>query len=78
MSYGTVNSIIHEELKMKKLCARWIQDQLSEECKKLLMKICQEYLDKLELGQWRLCDSITGDETWIYHRAIDSKQSSMT
>ncbi|CAF1456850.1 unnamed protein product, partial [Rotaria sordida] len=32
----------------------------------------------IESGQWRLCDIITGDETWVYHRGIDSKQSNMT
>ena len=42
------------------------------------MKICQENLDKLETDQWRLCDIITGDETWVYHRATDSEQSNMT
>ena len=39
MSYGTVNSIIHGELKMKRLHARWVPHQLREERKKLLMEI---------------------------------------
>lgn len=41
------------------------------------MQICQENLAKLESDQWRLCDIITGDESWIYHRSIGSKQSNM-
>ncbi|CAF4892242.1 unnamed protein product [Rotaria socialis] len=41
------------------------------------MEICEENLAKLDPGQWRLCDIITGDETWLYHRSIDSKQSNM-
>ena len=49
-----------------------------ESAKKLSMEICHENLDKLESGQWQLCDIITDDETWVYHRAIDSKQSNMT
>ena len=51
VSYGTVNSIIHEELKMKKLYARWDSHQLSEEWRKLRIGICQENIDKLESGQ---------------------------
>ena len=78
MSYGNINRIIHDELKLKKLCARWIPHQLTEKCKQQRMEICQENLAKLESGQWRLCDIITGDETWIYHRSIASKQNNMT
>ena len=39
------------------------------------IEICEENLAKLESGQWRLCDIITGDESWIYHRGIGSKES---
>ena len=28
---------------------------------------------KFQTGSWRLCDIITGDETWIYHRQIHHK-----
>ncbi|CAF3015565.1 unnamed protein product [Rotaria sp. Silwood2] len=41
------------------------------------MEICQENLAKLESDQWRLCDIVTGNETWIYHRSIGTKQSNM-
>lgn len=78
VSYGTISSIIHDELKLKKLCARWIPHELSQQCKQQRVEICQENLAKLESGQWRMYDIITGDETWIYHRAIQSKQSNMT
>ena len=78
LSYGNINRIIHDELKLKKLCARWVPHQLTEKCKQQRMEICQENLAKLESGQWRLCDIITGDETWIYHRSIGSKQNNMT
>ena len=39
--------------------------------KKLQMEICQKNLTKLESSQWGFSDSITGDETWVYHHAID-------
>ena len=78
LSYGNINRIIHDELKLKKLCARWVPHQLTEKYKQQRMEICQENLDKLESGQWHLCDIITGDEIWIYHRSIGSKQNNMT
>ena len=55
---------------MKGLCVRWAPHKLSEK-EKILMKICQENLNKLESSQWRLSDIVTADETWIYHRTID-------
>jgi histone-lysine N-methyltransferase SETMAR len=77
ISYGTVFGIIHDTLKLKKLCARWVPHELTEQCKKERVEICRENLAKLESGQWRMCDIISGDETWIYHRSIGSKQSNM-
>ena len=40
------------------------------------MNICAENLAQFESGAWRLCDVITGNETWVYHRKIESKQRS--
>ena len=78
ISYGTVSRIIHDELKLKKLCARWIHHELTEQNKKQRVSICRDNLDKLKSGQWRLCDIVTGDETWIYQRNIGTKQSNMS
>ena len=77
LSYCNINRIIHDELKLKKLCTRWAPHQLTEKCKQQRMEICQENLAKLESGEWCLCDIIMGDETWIYHRSIGSKQNNM-
>jgi histone-lysine N-methyltransferase SETMAR len=77
LSYDTINRIIHDGLKLKKLCARWIPHELTERNKQQRMQLCQENLAKLESGQWRLCDIVTADESWIYHRGIGSKQSNM-
>ena len=47
--------------------------QLTAEQKKERVKLCRENLAKFRAGSWRLCDIITGDETWIYHRQIGHK-----
>ncbi|CAF1261575.1 unnamed protein product [Adineta ricciae] len=78
VSYGAICGIIHDELKLKKLCARWVPHELNEQCKKQRVEICRANLAKLESGQSRLCDIVSADETWIYHRSITSKQSNMT
>jgi hypothetical protein len=36
---------------------------------------CMQNLAKFNEKKWRLGDIMTGDESWIYHRAIGQKQS---
>ena len=38
--------------------------------------MCLENLAKFEEGTWRLCDVVTGDESWFYWRQVGKKQSS--
>jgi histone-lysine N-methyltransferase SETMAR len=58
---------------MKKVTSRWVPHQLTDEQKQQRVKLCRENLAKFQNGSWRLCDIITGDETWIYHRQIHHK-----
>ena len=39
------------------------------------LKQYQENLAKFEPGTWRLCDVVTGDESWFYHKQISRKSS---
>ena len=39
------------------------------------VRICQENLFKFEQGVWRLCDVVTGDESWFFHKQIGRKSS---
>ena len=75
LSRGTIFKIIHESLKMKKITSRWVPHQLSEKNRKDRVRICQENLERFKENKWRLCDVITGDESWFYFRKIGSKQS---
>ena len=43
--------------------------------KKQRASICQENLAKIKEGKLRLCDIVTGDESWFYLRKIGTKQS---
>ena len=78
LSRGTIEQIIHNYLKMKKVTSRWIPHQLNDEQKQERVRLCRENLAKFRDGSWRLCDIITGDETWIYHRQIHHKSTNKT
>jgi len=75
LSRGTIQTIIHDCLKLKKITSRWVPHELSEKNRKDRVRICQENLAKFKEGKWRLCDVITGDEAWFYLRQIGRKQS---
>ena len=63
LSHGTIERIIHDHLKLRKVTSRWVPHQLTAEQKKERVKLCRENLAKFRAGSWRLCDIITGDET---------------
>jgi hypothetical protein len=39
------------------------------------VRICKHNLAKFHQGTWRLCDIITGDESWFRHKQIGRKIS---
>ena len=70
LSHGTIERIIHDLFKMKKVTSRWVLHQLTHEQQ---VKLCRESLAKFQNDSRRLCAIITGDETWIYHWQIYHK-----
>jgi len=62
-------------LKLKKITSRWVPHELTQKNRNDRMRICQENLEKFKSTAWRLCDVITGDESWFYQRQIGRKQS---
>ena len=76
ISHGSVDAILKQHLGLRKITSRWVPHQLTNEQRQQRVNICVENLRKIENGTWRLCDIVTGDETWIYHRKIKSKEQS--
>jgi histone-lysine N-methyltransferase SETMAR len=77
ISIERVGYILHEELDMKKLCARWVPRLLTADQKRTRMNISEQCLErfnknKIDFGR----RFITMDETWIYHYTPESKQQS--
>lgn len=75
LSYGTVQRIISDHLKLRKLTARYVSKLLNDFQRSERVRICKENLVKFQKGTWRLCDVITGDESWFYHQQIGRKSS---
>lgn len=74
ISYERVVHILHNELGMKKMCARWVPHLLSSEQKRIRARTSA---DNLELFKKNPVDFkrrfVTMDETWIHHYTPETK-----
>ena len=77
LSHNLLHRIIHKHLKLRKLSSRWIPHDLTDAQKLKRLKFCEKNLKKFDEGKWRLCDVVTGDESWIFHRKIQKKCMNM-
>ena len=78
VSYGSAHDIVHEQLGLRKKCARWIPHLLTEEQKSERVRICRLWLAEFEPnGPKRFSDVATGDECWISFFTTRDKQSNM-
>jgi histone-lysine N-methyltransferase SETMAR len=67
---------LHEELDMKKFCARWVPRLLIADQKCTCMKISEQCLERFNKNSDFVHQFITMDETWIHHYTPESKQQS--
>ena len=74
-SHGTVQRIVTDHLKLRKIIACYIPKDLTDLQRAERVRICRHNLTKLHQGTWRLCDIITGDESWSRHKQIGRKIS---
>ena len=77
ISKERVGYILHEELDMKKLCARWVPRLLTADQKHTHMKISEQCLEHFNKNITDFVRRfITVDETWIHHYTPESRQQS--
>jgi len=75
---STVHRIISEDLRMKKVSARWVPRMLTEEQKKMRVDVCTDLFSRLQAEPQTFLDRIvTQDETWIHHFDPETKRQSM-
>jgi len=77
ISKERVGYILHEELDMKKLCARWVPCLLTADQKHTRMKISEQWLERFNKNKTDFVRRfIPMDETWIHRYTPESKQQS--
>ncbi|CAF3310236.1 unnamed protein product [Rotaria sp. Silwood2] len=59
----------------EKATTRYIPKDLTDFQRTERVRICKQNLAKFQEGTWRLCDIITGYESWFYHTQIGRKSS---
>ena len=78
LSSTTIHKILHEHLKLRKVCARWVPHMLTENQKRARVEFCETMLREYDRGRSKSVYSImTGDETWVYNYNPESKRQSM-
>ena len=69
----TVKENLTEDLDMKKVCAKMVPKELTEEQKQRRVTICQDLLDRQDDILGRV---ITGEKTWVYQYDPETKRQS--
>jgi histone-lysine N-methyltransferase SETMAR len=77
ISNSSVWKILHEELKLNKICSRWVPHDLSPLHKQTRVQCSKDNLDFLEGDKSFFPHLVTGDETWVHFYDPESKQESM-
>ena len=68
VSSGTVHKILTQELKLRKVCARWVPHLLTKEQKTTSVKMAKYLLKKYKIfDKRRISELFTGDEIWVYY-----------
>ena len=75
LSCGTIHAILHDSLNLRKVTSRWVPHKLTNSQKQQRVTACRKILAMFEQDKWRLCDVVTGDQSWFYQRKIGHKQS---
>ena len=77
LSFGTVENILHDHLRLSKVAARWVPKMLSPFEKELRVAHCKEMLERFEESEEDFMGRIvTGDEVWIHDYDPESQQHS--
>jgi len=78
ISRERVGSIIHEDLDMGKLSAKWVPKCLNADQKRQWCQLSEQLLEFFRRNpNYFLSWLVTMDETWLYHYDPETKQQSM-
>ena len=74
---GSISTILHDSLGLRKLECRWIPHHLTPEQMAARVDWCKQMLRRFKQGRSRRVNGVvTGDETWLYqYDPLNKRQS---
>ena len=76
ISHGSVSTILHDRLGMRKLTAHWDPKSLSDEQMAIRASVCSALLKRFRSKDDFLLRLVTVDETWVHYYEQDNKAQS--
>ena len=76
ISHGSVSTILHDRLGMRKLTARWVPKSLSDEQMATRASVCSALLKRLRSKDDFRLRLVTVDETWVHYYEPENKAQS--
>ena len=76
ISHGSVSTILHDRLRMRKLTARWVPKSLSDEQMATRASVCSALLKRFRSKDDFLLHLVTVDETWVHCYEPENKAQS--
>ena len=73
ISHGSVSTILHDLLGMRKLTARWVPKSLSDEQMATRASVCSALLKHFRSKDDFLLRLVTVDETWVHYYEPENK-----
>ena len=73
ISHGSVSTILHDRLGMRKLAARWVPKSLSDEKMATRASVCSALLKRFRSKDDLLLRLVTVDETWVHYYEPENK-----
>ena len=76
ISHGSVSTILHDRLDMRKLTARWVPKSLSDEQMATRASVCSALLKRFKPKDDFHLRLVTVDETWVHYYEPENKAQS--
>jgi transposase len=76
-SHGLVYSIMHDRLKFRKVCARWVSTELNDRQKMNRMGLSLQHFLRHADGEDMLNRIVIEDKSWVHHYQPESKRASV-
>ena len=73
VSHGSISTILHDRLGMRKLTARWVPKSLSDEQMATRASVCSTLLKRFRSKNDFLLRLVTVDETWVHYYEPENK-----